>query len=630
MNVRTIALTGLLASLAGCSSLTRPPPVDRLFDDSDAQVRFGHERQHLNGVRPKLGLAMSGGGTKAAVFSHGVLHGLHDGGILPRVDIVSTASGGGYAAYWYFTKRMELGEKYATAFADCFPAWMFSPSQFSAYAPLLIQARKSATAVNMEVCDDPGHISKTTPGDPYRWQAHIIRWPDVFKPGITQPLDNQQVFPTFNTVVGVLATLIEAPASLLVAPDDSFVGSSYQYGVERAWGLNPVERDANMPERWEYTNGSRIDPRYTRDLLHVDPAKMQWSDLQAQYGRQSHLPLWILNTTEGQKSNGEPKSENLFEITPFSFGSPQWGYEKEGPSNRLGSLSRGVRASAGFADSQGIGDEDQVRIVERLARIFPAATWGVPFEHPRWPEKLRLSDGGGADNLALVSAARRDLDDIIVVDTAQDATGRMEDVCWSRELLRQSGYTLEFPKLLGLEKVCATQIKTGSGDQPPLDTEKFAYNVSAWLNPVVEGTIRKDGASKTTNVWLIKAAWNEMAVWKAATNPSDQRCGFMPGELNCFLPLFWLSQFNSERQNWLTFPQHGTASMTLNGRSNLTLAYRELGRMLALHLSQDSNGKLSLRTPNCVQRAIKMVPKSRPEPRPLFNTDTPIPSCPKE
>jgi hypothetical protein len=49
--------------------------VDRLFDDTDAQVRFGHERQHLNGARPKIGLAMSGGGTKAAVFSHGVLDG---------------------------------------------------------------------------------------------------------------------------------------------------------------------------------------------------------------------------------------------------------------------------------------------------------------------------------------------------------------------------------------------------------------------------------------------------------------------------------------------------------------------------------------------------------------------------
>jgi hypothetical protein len=288
-----------------------------------------------------------------------------------------------------------------------------------------------------------------------------------------------------------------------------------------------------------------------------------------------------------------------------------------------------VRASAGFADSQGLGDEDQVRIVERLARIFPAATWGVPFEHPRWPAKLRLSDGGGADNLALVSAVRRDLDDIIVVDTAQDVAGRMEDVCWSRELLRQGGYTLQFPALLDLDKVCATQIKSHIEDQNSVGKEKLAYNVSAWLNPVVQGKIKKDGASKTTNVWLIKAAWNEMAVWQVAANPSNHQCGFMPGELNCFLPMFWLSQFNSDRTDWLTFPQHGTASMTLNGRSNLTLAYRELGRMLARHLNQDSNGKLSLRAPNCDQPAIKMVSQSRPEPRPPFNTDTLVPSCPK-
>jgi hypothetical protein len=26
--------------------------------------------------------------------------------------------------------------------------------------------------------------------------------------------------------------------------------------------------------------------------------------------------------------------------------------------------------------------------------------------------------------------------------------------------------------------------------------------------------------------------------------------------------MFWLSQFRSERQDWLTFPQHGTAAMS--------------------------------------------------------------------
>jgi hypothetical protein len=106
--------------------------------------------------------------------------------------------------------------------------------------------------------------------------------------------------------------------------------------------------------------------------------------------------------------------------------------------------------------------------------------------------------------------------------------------------------------------VCATQIKA----QNPTEEAKLAYNVSAWLNPVVHGTIKKAGSSKTTNVWLIKAAWNEMAVRQAALNPSDHQCGFMPGELNCLLPMFWLSQFRSERQDWLTFPQHGTAAMS--------------------------------------------------------------------
>ena len=39
--------------------------------------------------KPKIGLALSGGGTKAAVFAHGVLHGLNDAGVLPHVDVIS-------------------------------------------------------------------------------------------------------------------------------------------------------------------------------------------------------------------------------------------------------------------------------------------------------------------------------------------------------------------------------------------------------------------------------------------------------------------------------------------------------------------------------------------------------------
>jgi hypothetical protein len=618
-----------LAALGGCTTIQQPQAVEKLFDDTDPQVRFAHERAHLEGAKPKIGLALSGGGTKAAVFSHGVLHGLQDGGILPHVDIISTTSGGGYAAYWYFSKRMEFGDDYAKVFADCFPAWTFAPSASTGQAALLAQAERGAVKVGMEICRDPSHLPGHRSDDPYRWQAHLLRWPDVFKPGLTSPAETQQVFPAVNAFVGLVASLIEGPFNLLGGGDDSYVGTSYQYGIERAWGLNPLPRDRSRqkPETiwsWKYSNESRDDPRWTRDLLHVDPATMQWSDLRKQYGRQANLPLWILNTTEGQKKERQPDPDNLFELTPFSYGSPRWGYLQEDLSQRLDSISKGVRASAAFADSQGLGNEKQLQWLERLARVFPALTWGVPFKHPRSSQPLRLSDGGGADNLGLVSAMRRDLEDIIVVDTAQDVAGRMDDLCWSRALLAKEGFTMHIPALENLQGVCASQIDEPQARAQDRTPEALAYNVSAWLNPVIHGTIRREGSSKVTNIWLIKAAWNELEVWRAAV---DERCGFAPGDVNCFLAMFWLHEFQPQRKQYLGFPQHGTTSLTLNGRSSVTLAYRELGRTVAQNLVRGADGRLSLRKANCLQPVRKMVKGARPDNFPALLSTTAVPAC---
>jgi hypothetical protein len=47
------------------------------------------------------GLALSGGGIRSATFSLGVLQGLHERGLLPIFDYLSTVSGGGFAGGWW-------------------------------------------------------------------------------------------------------------------------------------------------------------------------------------------------------------------------------------------------------------------------------------------------------------------------------------------------------------------------------------------------------------------------------------------------------------------------------------------------------------------------------------------------
>lgn len=618
MKIWSAICAGVVAAgLGGCAGMA-PPPADHLFDKADAAERFAHERQHLGGRQPKLGLALSGGGTKAAVFSHGVMHGLADQGILDHVDVISSTSGGGYAAYWLMAKRLDAirnprhyGGDYRAIFQDCFPAWMIAAGDSAAYQKLLAAARQKALAAGQEVCRDVLHFSDRKGGDPYRWQAHLLRWPDVFEEGFTPLTGEPQSAPYFNEFVAGLATLLEGPFSWLGGERDSYLATSYQYGIERAWGLHPRERAKHEPPdsraAWDYTNASTEDPRWVRPPLHVDSGTMKWADLRAAYAQEPTLPLWVLNTMQGQKAKA-PNPHNLFELTPFQYGSPRWGYVKEPPP--LESIAQGVRASAAFADSQGMWEPRKIKWLEAAARLFPGASWGVPFRHPGSPGALRLSDGGGADNLALVSAVRRGLDDVIVVDTDHDPSGRMDQLCWSRNLLVAEGFRVSFPALDGFDEMCDRQLPGREGAQ------QLAYNVSAWLNPVVHGTLTWPNSQRVTHIWLIKAAWDEQAVRRAF---NEAECGFDPGDVNCVLAMFW-GNARHEDGKFMSFPQHGTAALTLDGSANIVLAYREVGRMLARHLKRDGQGRLSLlRATQCHQPSHDRINGDRPEGRPAHS-----------
>lgn len=55
--------------------------------------------------RDTLGLALSGGGYRAAIFGYGVLRGLQQIGVLPRVDYLSVVSGGSWIGMAYATTK---------------------------------------------------------------------------------------------------------------------------------------------------------------------------------------------------------------------------------------------------------------------------------------------------------------------------------------------------------------------------------------------------------------------------------------------------------------------------------------------------------------------------------------------
>lgn len=97
------AAAGLLMLLAGCATPPGPKPEPReqfLFDADAGKL----ERELLRSGQ--WGVALSGGGVRSAMYAVGALKALHEQGILPKTDVLSSVSGGGYAAYWLYANHL--------------------------------------------------------------------------------------------------------------------------------------------------------------------------------------------------------------------------------------------------------------------------------------------------------------------------------------------------------------------------------------------------------------------------------------------------------------------------------------------------------------------------------------------
>lgn len=114
MFLRTLLTTLSAAALAGCASLPKEVDEGRQFEGALASA----EKPLVNNP-PELGLALSGGGYRSALYSIGALKRLYDADILPRVDYLSTVSGGGYTGYWLMTAQADARRRgQATQFGE--------------------------------------------------------------------------------------------------------------------------------------------------------------------------------------------------------------------------------------------------------------------------------------------------------------------------------------------------------------------------------------------------------------------------------------------------------------------------------------------------------------------------------
>lgn len=97
----------LLCSAIGATLLSGCGPFyERPEGLTPERYNISQEEELLDEVGRARGLALSGGGIRAAYYSLGAMKALYDAGWLQDVDLLSTVSGGGYTAYWMLTSEL--------------------------------------------------------------------------------------------------------------------------------------------------------------------------------------------------------------------------------------------------------------------------------------------------------------------------------------------------------------------------------------------------------------------------------------------------------------------------------------------------------------------------------------------
>ncbi len=290
------------------------------------ETKYGTEQQFLRrkGV-PQLGLSLSGGGTRSASFSIGVLKGLTELGVMSGVDMVSAVSGGAYATYWYFTQNCYLNLPAGGAGAFCDPA-----DRNDEDLRLLEKARNSFTPdIIFAAWNDPSNGTsqqeRSNIRDPndYRFQLALEGSSDILtyqkREGIVGSLQNasQQAGNIFTH------SLITPFHWLFNGLFDWDVNLNpyrryYQNGLERTYGLVPLTYDYNhyandtslvfaVNQQYSLSNPNepfqnRYDShaiRFPRINAQQVPLSRMAGYLRAKKEEGKPLPFFIINTTGG-------------------------------------------------------------------------------------------------------------------------------------------------------------------------------------------------------------------------------------------------------------------------------------------------------------------------------------------
>src|SRR4051812_39330202 len=79
---------------------TTTVPDSQVLQAEADLIRQRRENLGQDVKAPVLGVCFSGGGIRSATFNLGIVQGMAESDLLPRVDYLSTVSGGGFVGTW--------------------------------------------------------------------------------------------------------------------------------------------------------------------------------------------------------------------------------------------------------------------------------------------------------------------------------------------------------------------------------------------------------------------------------------------------------------------------------------------------------------------------------------------------
>ncbi len=352
--------------------------------------------------RPNRCLALSGGGLRAATFAVGVLEGLDSEpvNLLQEMDIASAVSGGAWALSWFYAQQaLALGQQ---------------GSPLDATAEMRIKARQRLFTEAVAELKEKSHFM--TAGE-----------------GVLQGVADILFIPVNLVANGIF--------------DNQFNTSPGHYYYE--------ERLA----RTYHSSAASDIASNTLTLGLVGNMVMANNTLATTNQSVKRMPFPIINAAiqvdDDVAHHGSSLANTVFEITPSWIGNDWFGYLYNSPgADGLGSftdagipdLTRAVSISGAAVDSGGIRNMSPALQVwwnvlntglsYNIPNYNPAPKFQTSLDlhhlvpwplyllshHTRNPDgvRLRLGDGGFAENLGMYSLVRRMCQEIYVIDAEHD------------------------------------------------------------------------------------------------------------------------------------------------------------------------------------------------------------------